>query len=60
MARPDSVCRLIVNADDLGLHEAIDEGILQAAEEGIVRSVSILATGRSFARAARLGGADDG
>ena len=39
--------RLVVNADDLGLHPRIDEGIFRAASEGIVTSVSVLATGRN-------------
>ncbi len=37
--------RLVVNADDLGLHEAIDEGILRAHREGIVTSATVLVTG---------------
>ena len=31
---------LVVNADDLGLHPAIDAGILRAHREGIVTSVN--------------------
>ena len=38
--------RLVVNADDLGLHPRIDEGILRAHREGIVTSASLLATAR--------------
>lgn len=37
--------RLIVNADDLGLHPALDAGILRAHREGIVTSATLLATG---------------
>ncbi|MGQ0506019.1 MAG: carbohydrate deacetylase [Myxococcaceae bacterium] len=37
--------RLVVNADDLGLHPSIDEGILRAHREGIVTSASLLVTG---------------
>lgn len=44
--------RLVVNADDLGLHPRIDEGIFQAAKEGIVTSTSVLATGRTAKAAA--------
>lgn len=40
--------RLVVNADDLGLHPRIDEGILRAHAEGIVTSASVLASGRSL------------
>jgi predicted glycoside hydrolase/deacetylase ChbG (UPF0249 family) len=41
------VIRLVVNADDLGLHPAIDDGIFRAHREGIVSSVSLLVTGRT-------------
>ncbi len=37
--------KLIVNADDLGLHPRIDEGILRAHAEGIVTSATVFATG---------------
>lgn len=47
-------CRqLIVNADDLGLADSIDMGILEAHREGIVTSASIVATGETFEPAAR-------
>jgi chitin disaccharide deacetylase len=39
--------RLIVNADDLGLHPALDAGILRAHREGIVTSATVLAMGPS-------------
>ncbi|MDY7230411.1 ChbG/HpnK family deacetylase [Hyalangium rubrum] len=39
--------RLIVNADDLGLHPSLDTGILRAHREGIVTSATLLATGPS-------------
>jgi len=42
---------LVVNADDLGLHPAIDEGILRAHREGIVTSATLLATARNAAAA---------
>jgi predicted glycoside hydrolase/deacetylase ChbG (UPF0249 family) len=37
--------RLVINADDLGLHPRIDEGIFRARVEGVVTSASLLATG---------------
>ncbi len=37
--------QLVVNADDLGLHPRIDEGILRAHAEGVVTSATVLATG---------------
>jgi predicted glycoside hydrolase/deacetylase ChbG (UPF0249 family) len=46
--------RLIVSADDLGLHEAINRGVLEAHEEGIVTSASIVPCGRAFDHACRL------
>lgn len=39
--------QLVVNADDLGLHPAIDDGILEARNSGIVTSATLLATGRT-------------
>jgi predicted glycoside hydrolase/deacetylase ChbG (UPF0249 family) len=47
------VIRLVVNADDLGLHPRIDEGIFRAHESGIVTSASLLVSGRSAPAAAR-------
>jgi predicted glycoside hydrolase/deacetylase ChbG (UPF0249 family) len=46
--------RLIVSGDDLGLHEAINRGVLEAHEEGIVTSASIVPCGRAFEHACRL------
>jgi chitin disaccharide deacetylase len=40
--------RLIVNADDLGLHEAVNRGIFRAHRQGVVTSASILAGGEAF------------
>jgi predicted glycoside hydrolase/deacetylase ChbG (UPF0249 family) len=39
--------RLVVNADDLGLHPALDAGILRAHREGIVTSATVLVMGPS-------------
>ncbi|NNB91630.1 ChbG/HpnK family deacetylase, partial [Corallococcus exiguus] len=46
--------RLIVNADDLGLHPSLDAGILKAHREGIVTSATLLAMGPSAAEAVGL------
>ncbi len=46
--------KLIVSGDDLGLHEAINRGVLEAHEEGIVTSASIAPCGRAFEHACRL------
>jgi predicted glycoside hydrolase/deacetylase ChbG (UPF0249 family) len=45
---------LIVNADDLGLSEAVDRGILAAHLDGIVTSTSLLAGGPTAASAIAL------
>jgi predicted glycoside hydrolase/deacetylase ChbG (UPF0249 family) len=46
--------RLIVNADDLGLHPSLDAGILRAHREGIVTSATLLAMGPSASEAVPL------
>jgi chitin disaccharide deacetylase len=46
--------KLIVSGDDLGIHEAINRGVLEAHENGIVTSTSIVACGRAFDHACRL------
>src|SRR4051812_1864993 len=45
---------LIVNADDLGLSEAVNQGIAEAHTNGIVTSASIMANGAAFDHAVRL------
>lgn len=45
--------RLVINADDLGLHPRIDEGIFAAHTDGVVTSASVLATGPTAAEAIR-------
>lgn len=46
--------RLIVNADDFGLHENINDGIIQAHRHGCVTSTTLVAGGNAFEHAARL------
>jgi predicted glycoside hydrolase/deacetylase ChbG (UPF0249 family) len=43
--------RLVVTADDLGLHPGMTAGALAACEAGIVTAVSLAAVGRDFAPA---------
>ena len=45
---------LVVNADDLGLHEDINRGIREAHERGIVTSTSLVACGQAFDDALRV------
>jgi hopanoid biosynthesis associated protein HpnK len=42
------MCQLIVHADDFGLSEKVNEGILQAHTRGILTSTSLMATGAAF------------
>jgi predicted glycoside hydrolase/deacetylase ChbG (UPF0249 family) len=46
--------RLIVNADDFGISEAVNRGIVEAHERGIVTATSIMATGAKFEHAVEL------
>ena len=46
--------RLIVNADDFGMTEAVNQGIVEAHDRGIVTSASIMATGSAFEHAVAL------
>lgn len=46
--------QLIVNADDFGISEAVNRGIVDAYDRGIVTSTSLMATGPAFSHAARL------
>lgn len=46
--------RLIVNADDFGLTEAVNRGIIRAHREGIVTSASLMACGAAFEHAVEL------
>ena len=46
--------KLIVNADDLGLSEPVNEGIARAHLNGIVTSASIMANGSGFDHAVRV------
>src|SRR5688572_21693060 len=40
--------RVVINADDFGLHEAVNEGIVLAHQQGIVTSASLMACGSAF------------
>lgn len=45
--------RVIFNADDFGLSEGINRGIIKAFSEGVVRSASIMAVGQAYEDALR-------
>jgi predicted glycoside hydrolase/deacetylase ChbG (UPF0249 family) len=47
--------RLIVNADDFGMTQGVNRGILEAHRSGIVSSTTLLANGAAFAEAAAAG-----
>lgn len=47
-------CKLIVHADDFGLSEKVNEGIVKAHLEGIVTSTSLMAVGAAFEHAVQL------
>lgn len=46
--------KLIINADDFGLHESINEGIVAAHQQGCVTSTTIVAGGKAFEHAVML------
>jgi predicted glycoside hydrolase/deacetylase ChbG (UPF0249 family) len=46
--------KLIVNADDFGISEAVNRGIVDAHDRGIVTSTSLMATGPAFEHAVEL------
>ena len=49
-----SRCKLIVNADDFGLSEKVNEGIVNAHIEGIVTATSVMVNGTAFEHALQL------
>lgn len=51
--RPPAARRVVVNADDLGLHPAINEGIERGHRRGVVTSASLVACGQAFDDAVR-------
>jgi len=54
MSRPGKrpAIRLVVNADDFGLAERVNDGILLAHRSGIVTAASLMPVGRAFEHAA--------
>ena len=46
--------RLIVNADDFGASEEVNEAVIRAFQEGVLTSCSLMVTGDAFNNAVRL------
>jgi len=50
----DSRRRLIVNADDFGISEEVNEAVIRAFKEGVLTSTSLMVTGDAFEHAVKL------
>jgi len=59
-AAPVRQKRLIVNADDFGSSEAVNEAVVRAYTEGVLTSCSLMVTGAAFEHAVRLAHAHPG
>ena len=46
--------KLIVNADDFGLHEEINKGIIKGYQEGFITSTSLMCSAPAFENAVAL------
>lgn len=53
-ARAGKQRRLIVNADDFGMSEEVNEAVVRAFKEGVLTSTSLMVTGAAFEEAVRL------
>ena len=54
MERPDSVRRLIVNADDFGRSHSINEAVIRAHREGILTTASLMVNEPACSEAVKL------
>ena len=45
---------MVINADDFGLNEKVNEAILRSYSNGILRSASVMANGESFDHALKI------
>ena len=54
MARPDSVRRLIVNADDFGRSHSINEAVIRAHRDGVLTTASLMVNEPAFDEAVKL------
>jgi hopanoid biosynthesis associated protein HpnK len=53
-ALPSRQLRLIVNADDFGMSEEVNEAVIRAYKEGVLTSTSLMVTGAAFEQAVKL------
>src|SRR5882724_3324129 len=53
-ARPQKQLRLIINADDFGMSEEVNEAAIRAYKEGVLTSTSLMVTAAAFEQAVRL------
>lgn len=53
-ALPSRQLRLIINADDFGMSEEVNEAVIRAYKEGVLTSTSLMVTGAAFEQAVRL------
>ena len=51
MKYTNGIRKLIVNADDFGLHHSINEAVEDAHQNGILTSASLVVNGESFEKA---------
>jgi hopanoid biosynthesis associated protein HpnK len=54
MERPDSLRRLIINADDFGLSHSVNEAVIRAHREGILTTASLMVNEAGFDEAVKL------
>jgi hopanoid biosynthesis associated protein HpnK len=52
--QPVRPIRLVVNADDFGTSEEVNEAVIRAFREGVLKSCSLIVTGSAFDHAIRL------
>ena len=53
-ARPPRRLRLIINADDFGVSEEVNESVIRGYKEGVLTSTSLMVTGAAFEQAVKL------
>ncbi|MEK6324379.1 MAG: hopanoid biosynthesis-associated protein HpnK [Acidobacteriota bacterium] len=52
--------RLIVNADDFGISDEVNEAVIRAFKEGVLTSTSLMVTGSAFEKAVKLASENPG